>query len=314
MKLTNQLDDQQRLTRMVWLALTAVLILIASFGGYYYFDRYVHDGDPSPIAQSTALLETTVRQNPDDIEVRVALAQNYMQSGRYQEAIEQAEQILEAFPDHHSALFVLGLAYAKAGQVDDSIEPLARLVVLRRQSPMAQTDNMLETTLFFLGQSYLEVGRNDYAIDAFTEALTINHTDADALYLLGTAYAQNGQTEMALAQYQNAVRFVPDFAEAYQGMADCYQQLNQPNHLLYAEGMVAYANHDFAAARQHLESAMSSLPDFVPALLGLGLTYEQLGQLDLAQSLLERAVALEPDNFLATHALGRVQHLLAENG
>ena len=314
MKLTNQLDDQQRLTRMVWLALTAVLLLAASFGGYYYFDRYVHVSDPSPVSQSTALLETTVRQNPDDIEARVTLGQNYMQSGRYQEAIEQAGQVLVAFPDHNGALFVEGLAYAKAGQADDSIEPLARLVVLRRQSPMAQTDNLLETALFFLGQSYLEVGRNDYAIDALTEALTINHTDADALYLLGTAYAQNGQIEIALVQYQNAVRFVPDFAEAYQGMVDCYQQLNQPDHLVYAEGMVAYANHDFETARQRLESAVSSLPDFAPVLLGLGLTYEQLGQLDAAQSLLERAVVLEPDNFLATHALSRVQHLLTEKG
>lgn len=314
MKLTNQLDEQQRLTRMVWVALTAVLLLAVSFGGYYYFDRYVHVNDQSPIVQSTALLETTVRENPDDVEARVTLAQNYMQSGRYSDAIEQAGQVLDAFPDHHGALFVQGLAYAKAGQPDDSIEPLARLVVLRRQSPMAQTDNTLETALFFLGQSYLEVGRSDYAIDAFTEALTINRTDADALYLLGVAYAQNGQMEMALAQYQNAVRFVPDFAEAYQGMADCYHKLNQPDHLLYAEGMVAYANHNFEAARQHLESAAANLPDFVPALLGLGLTYEQLGQLDAAQSFLERAVALEPDNFLATHALGRVQHLLTENG
>jgi tetratricopeptide (TPR) repeat protein len=314
MKLTNQLDEQQRLTRMVWLALTAVLLLAASFGGYYYFDRYVHVNDHSPIVQSTALLETTVRQNPDDVEARVTLAQNYMQSGRYPDAIEQAGQVLDAFPDHHGALFVQGLAYAKAGQPDDSIEPLARLVVLRRQSPMAQTDNTLETALFFLGQSYLEVGRNDYAIDAFTEALTINRTDADALYLLGVAYSQNDQMALALAQYQNAVRFVPDFAEAYQGMADCYHQLNQPDHLLYAEGMVAYANHNFEAARQYLESATGNLPDFVPALLGLGLTYEQLGQLDAAQTFLQRAVALEPDNFLATHALGREQHLLTENG
>lgn len=314
MKLTNQLDEQQRLTRMVWLALTAVLILAASFGGYYYFDRYVHVSDPSPVAESTALLETTVRQNPDDVEARVALAQNYMQSGRFQEAVEQTGQVLEAFPDHHGALFVQGLAYAKAGQADDSIEPLARLVILRRQSPTAQTDNTLETALFFLGQSYLTVGRSDYAIDAFTEALTINRTDADALYLLGLAYSQNGQAELALAQYQKAVSFVPDFAEAYQGMADCYQQLEQPDHLLYAQGMVAYASHDFDTARQHLESAVGKLPDFVPALLGLGLTYEQLGQLDAAQSYLEQAVALEPDNFLATHALGRVQHLLAEEG
>jgi tetratricopeptide (TPR) repeat protein len=43
----------------------------------------------------------------------------------------------------------------------------------------------------------------------------------------------------------------------------------------------------------------------------LGITYEQLGLLTDAENYLTHALALDPDNFLASHALGRVQHILA---
>ncbi len=304
-------NDQQLLTRLVWLMLAAVVLMAAAFGGYYYFDRYVHQDDRSPIDQNVAQMEEVVRQNPEDADARVGLAQTYLQNGRYPQALEQIEEVLSVYPDHHGALFVQGIAYAQSGETAASIEPLAKLVVLRRESPMAQTDNMLETGLYYLGQSYLNVGRTEYAIDALVEALTINHTDADAMYLLGQAYSQNNQPEMALAQYQNAVRFVPDFAEAYQGMADSYTALAQPHHAIYAQGMVAYAQRDFEAARVHLENAVAALPEFAPAFLGLGITYEQLEMLTDAEDYLTHALALDPNSFLASHALGRVQHVLA---
>ncbi len=305
------LNDQQQWTRRVWLMLAAVVLLTAVFGGYYYFDRYIHLDDQSPIDQSIIQMEEVVRQNPEDADARVGLAQTYLQNGRYPQALAQTQEVLSAYPEHHGALFVQGIAYAQAGETAAAIEPLAKLVVLRRQSPMAQTDNMLQTALYYLGKSYLEVGRTDYAIDAFTEALTINHTDADAMYLLGQAYSQNDQPDLALAQYQNAVRFVPDFIEAYQGMADSYTALSQPDHAIYAQGMVAYAQRDFETARGRLETAVAALPQFAPAFLGLGITYEQLGLLTDAENYLTHALALDPDNFLASHALGRVQHVLA---
>jgi Tfp pilus assembly protein PilF len=45
----------------------------------------------------------------------------------------------------------------------------------------------------------------------------------------------------------------------------------------------------------------------------LGLTYEQLGDLDLASEYLGRALEYDPGSYLAEHALGRVMATLGTN-
>lgn len=311
--ISNFWTDTHLLNRIVFLTLGAVVLVVVSFGGYYYWDRYVHLGDPSPLALGVAALEEKVREDPQDPEVRVALAQYYYENGIYDKAITQAQQVLENYPKHEGALFVLGLAYTGSGNVEAAIEPLEQFVTIRREAEMASTDSLLETALYFLGENYVELHRPSEAIAILSEALVINRIDADAMYQLGLAYAMDEKPELALEQYHNAVRFVPDFFEAYSAMAESYRMLSMPSHVDYARGMETFAQGDYAQARKYLEKAVKNLPDFVPALVGMGLTYESLGDLQSAQTNLEQALLLEPDNFMASHALARVQMSLNDN-
>ncbi|MFN2225192.1 MAG: tetratricopeptide repeat protein, partial [Anaerolineae bacterium] len=60
--------------------------------------------------------------------------------------------------------------------------------------------------------------------------------------------------------------------------------------------------------------ATQALPDFGPAFRGLGLTYEQMGQLGEALAALQRALVLAPDDLASLQAIGRIQATLnAEN-
>lgn len=314
MKTTHLIDfsDSRQLTRLVWLTLAAVIIVVLAFGGYYYWDRYVFLGDESPIEQGVAELEQVVRENPQDPDARVALAQYYMQNGGYSEAVDQAKQVLQAYPENDSALFILGTSYIKSEQAEAAIEPLEQFVAIRQESSMANIDTILETALYYLGESFVQLEQPDKAIEALLDALEIDSTDADAMYQLGLAYIQNGQYEMAVDQFANAVRFVPDFTEAYQGMIVSYTSLSQPSYVAYARGMEAFSLQDYEVALTHLESTSTSLPGFAPAALGLGLTYEQLGDLEAAEASLMRALEADSNNFMANHALSRVQLSLQE--
>ena len=314
MKISNWLDinDPRQLSRLVKLTLAALLILIVVFGGYYYWDRYIYLGDRSPLDVDVEHLEEMVRENPEDPEARIALAQYYYESGVYEQAIEQIQQVLVAYPDNSSALFILGMSYIQSGQTETALEPLEQFATSRQESPMAQSDTTLETALYFLGQAYVQTNQPDKAIMALLKALEINHTDADALYQLGQTYAMKGQHDLAVQQYQDAVRFVPDFTEAYVGMAESYQAQGMQGHVTYALGMEAFSQKDYENARTHLESAVADLPNFAPAYLGLGLVQEQLGDLQKAQANLEHVLDLEPGDFLANHALGRIQLMLSE--
>lgn len=295
---------------VLWAAL-AVIILTVAFAGYYYWDRYIHIGDQSPLERGVGSLEEAVRANPQDPEARLALAQYYLDNGAFDEAASQAQQVLRAFPDNEGALFVQGISHFHSGEIETAVPPLTQFIEIRRQSPMAGTDTALETALYFLGASHNSLSQPALAIPALTEALAINSTDADAMYQLGLAYAQDGQHAAAIEQYQNAIRFVPDFVEVYENMTTSYEALGQPEQANYARGMAAFSNHDFAKAQGYLESVTAVQPDFAPAFLGLGLVYEKLGDLPAAQTSLQRALELDPESFLANHSLGRVQQSLS---
>ncbi|RME10746.1 MAG: tetratricopeptide repeat protein [Bacteroidetes bacterium] len=318
MKLSQRLQAMQGkddlIDRLVWWALTAVIIVTLLFAGYYYWDRYIHIGDQSPLERGVQHLEQLVRENPQDPEARVALAQYYFENGAYDQAIGQARQVLNAFPENDAAMFILGVSYVQTGDYSAAVPPLKDFTAVRSQSPMANSDTVLETALYYLGISQLALNQPQQAIPVLEQAITINATDADALYQLGRAYANTDDHAQAITYYQDAIRFVPDFIEAYQGLHQSYLALGQNDHANYAQGMIAYAQMDYTTAQQYLEPAAAHLPEFAPVHVGLGLTYEMLGNLTAAEASLKHALTLAPDDFLANHALGRVQQSLQGEG
>ncbi len=300
-------SEANQVKRIVIYTAIALGLAIVSFSGYYYWDRYVKLGDESPIARSIGEMEELVRQHPDDIELRMALAESYMVDRNYPKAREQASAVLEVYPDNERAMFVVGVAAASDENWEQAIAPLEKFVEIRSKSPNAAMDTSLETVLYFLGSSYIHLDRYQDAIPALSQAVKINATDADAFYLLGQAYAKSGQHEQAVKNYEEAVRFVPDFTEAYQGMVESYTALGSLDRASYARGMVSFSMKDYEAARIELEKATLTLTDFAPAYIGLGLTYEELGNLASAEASLIVALQIDPNNFTASQALGRVQ-------
>lgn len=172
---------------------------------------------------------------------------------------------------------------------------------------MAQADLALEAAYYYLGESYLKLDRPQESIAALEAAVSISPTDADALYQLGLAYQATGQPEAALDKYHQAVRLVPDFIEVYSGMVISYEALGWPDYVAYARGMQAFTTQDYELAQTYLEQATQTLPNFAPAFLGLGMTYEVVGQLEAAQIAMERALELNPDDFATRQAVGRIQ-------
>ncbi len=306
------LNDEKMLRRMVvWLAV-AVGVVFLTFGGYYYWDRYIRLGDQSPIERDIAALEEAVREDPQDPDRRVALAEYYLGKGMYQDALQQATQVLQAYPDNDRAMLVQGIAYVRMQEYEQAVEPLTAFIDVRKDSPMAATDIALETAYYFLGESYLMLNRPQEAIAPLEAAIKIERTDADALYQLGVAYLQTDQPEAALQYLERAVRLVPDFTEAYSAMIDLYDTLGQADYVAYARGMQAFSVGDYETAKTHLEYAAQALPDFAPAYVGLAMAYERLGDLQSALQAAEHAVQLAPDDFSAQQTYGRIQATLTE--
>jgi tetratricopeptide (TPR) repeat protein len=299
--------NDQRIMRLVLLTFALVIVLGIVFGAYYYWDRYIHLGDKSPTDLAAEHLLQQVRENPQDPDLRVTLAGVYLKDGLPQQAIDQAAQVLEQYPDHQEALLVVGLSYSQLGEMQPAVAALEKFSDMRRNAPMSAADPVLEAALYFLGQNYLILEEPNKAEIVLLEALEIERTDADAMYLLGQAYAQQNKHQLAIKQYLNAARFVPDFTEAYQAMAASYSKTGEHDYTNYALGAQAFSLGDYAEAQEVLSVSIESLPNFAPAYWALGLTYEKMGDWEKAQKYLIRSLELDPGSYVAEHALGRIE-------
>ena len=297
----------QTIQRAFWIVLGLLLVIVVSFAVYYIWDRYSHAEGQTPAELDVARMETAVYEQPQDPGLRVMLAESYLQVGWYEQALEQADQVLHQHPENASAALISGISHVRLDRPEEALGPLHTFVALRKDGPMARSDTALEAAYYFLGESYVHLGQPAEAIEPLEAALLISPVDADALYQLGLAYHADGQPELAVQRYQKAARLVPDFVEVYQAMVDSYSTLNQPDHVTYAQGMVAFSQKDYQAAVFQLERATEALPDFAPAFLGLGLAYENTGDLQPALSAIQRALELDPGDFAAQQALGRLQ-------
>ncbi len=299
------------LRRAIIIVSALLMVILAAFTAYYYWDRFVPRGALSPAEIAIQEAEQAVKENPQDPDLRLALARLYFENRMYPQSLEQAQQLLQVEPDNQQALLIAGMANVRMDQPTEAIPLLQKVIDARKDSPIAKSDMILEMVYYFTGESHNKLGQYAEAVEPLEAALVIMPTDADAQYQLGVAYQGMGEHEQALEHFQEAVRFVPDFVEAYEGMVNSYNALQQPGYSEYAQGMLAYSQKDYSTAETHLRKAVDALPDYLPALLGLGLTYEKQGNLTAAQDILLKALAIDPHDLATRQALGRVQASLS---
>jgi tetratricopeptide (TPR) repeat protein len=309
-KLFNDLlSDTRQLTRIVILAGVLLVLVVATFGGYYYYDRY-YSNEVSAPEKIISQAQQAVEKNPQDPEARLGLAEAYMVNRRYDDALGEANQVMAAFPNNQHAWLVVGVANALKGNPKDAVEPLQKFYDANKDAEMPGLNKVLQSAAFYLGDSYLQLNQPDKAVPVLEKAVEWSQTDSDAMVKLGTAYIAVQRFENAVTMFQAATRFVPNYTEAYQGMAIAYQAMKEPAFTDYANGMVAYSKKDYKNALALLLKASQAEPEYVPALSGLGLTYEALNDLQSAKVSYEAALKLASEDFTAKSGLQRVESQL----
>jgi tetratricopeptide (TPR) repeat protein len=301
MKLQNlRTLNSRQLTRVIILLGILLVLGTLGFGAYYYSQRYMAPTKAlSPEDQELVNLGNAVRKDPSDLESRIKLAETYLLNRRYDEALTQANKILEAYPNNDRAMLTIGVAQIYKENYKEAIPPLEAFITIHEKLPMASLDTSLESAFYFAGMAYTKTSSPEKAIAVLTRALEFNSADADAMYQLGLAYAATGKHAEAIQTYERAILFVPDFVDAYQGMVDSYVSLKDNTKANYARAMVAFSIQDYQTATSELERVISELPDFMPAHIGLAMSYHALGNLAKARESIDIALLLDPQNTTA---------------
>jgi tetratricopeptide (TPR) repeat protein len=310
MKIKNLFSDTHQLTRITILAGILLVLVVLSFSGYYYYDRYYNEPQPEAQEMNLAHAEQAVRDDPQSPEKRMALAEVYMFNQRYTDAITQANQVLSTQPDNQRAWLVIGIASANTGKPADAIDPLTRFIDARKDEEMPGLDKSLHAAAYYLGDSYLQLGKPQEAIEPLTQAVNWSQTDADAMVKLGLAYSAVQDYPNAVNMFHGATTFVPDYLEAYDAMAIAYDAAGKPDYGDYARGMSSYSKKDYQAAIDLLLKSAQAQPGFAPTFAGLGLAYEALDNFQEAKASYQTAVQLDPNNFTAARGLERVEILI----
>lgn len=217
----------------------------------------------------------------------VYAAMAYVVYGRQQirtdvieKGVARLEESLPKAPHISEGHYLLGFARMQLGRVQQAIPALRESIRLKPGVP-----ERLNT----LAQAYEATGGPPSDIDRlYREALDIQPALADVRVNYGRFLEAQGRMAEAERQYRAAVEHEPWLATAHYNLGTA---------LLRTGG-------DVAEAVQHLEEAVTLQPDYVDALVNLGIVRAGAGDAEAAGDLFQRAVDAEPDNANALSNLG----------
>jgi len=297
--------SDRTINRLIVGAIVAIVIIVPLIGVIYFLDRSTDPG-PSMAQRAVTTAEEAVRKEPNNVSARLALANSYLQSERYQDAVAQYDEVLKVVVDHRGALLGRGNAFLLLDDQANASKDYERLVEVASGGEQANADPQLEEAYYRLGDIALRQGRNDEAIELLTSALAISRTDADAMNLLGAAYVKTGKAEDAVPVLKRAIAFVPTgWCEPYQNLADAYKALGDADGAAYASGMVSWCGGDAASAKLAL-APLTGGTLAVEAMLGLGQIAEMEGDVATATEMYTKVLAKDPSNSNAIFGMQRI--------
>lgn len=318
--MTNPADGRQTVFRLttalsavsdrtlnrILLGLVAALVIgLPTIAVIYFLDRNVDPGPPVA-ERAIAAGEEAVRNEPNKLSSRLALAIAYTAADRHADAIVQFNEILKVDPTNRAAIIGRADAYLVLGDLDAAARDYQALIAAASGDEMANVDAKLETAYYSLGSIALQQDRPGDAATMLAKALQINRMDADALNLMGTALLRIDDASNAVAALRRAIALVPTgWCEPYAQLAQAYTALANTAGAQYANGMVALCEKRPAEAEAQLAPLVNGVFSR-DALIGLGLTAEAQGNVESAVSYYARVYATDPNDFDAVTGLNRL--------
>jgi Flp pilus assembly protein TadD len=198
-----------------------------------------------------ALGESRVREEPNNAEYRAFLGSQYVDGGRFAEAIPHLEAAIRLDPRDAAAHGDLGTALMELGRLPEALAETRRAVAL---------DPRNEAFHFNLGNALQKSSRLAEAAAAYQKALSVNPDFPDAHVNLGALLYSVGRIKEALPHFQRAVDLQPNSAVLHTNLAGA----------LAASGR-------YVDAMQHARRALALKPDYAPAID----TYKRLQQMGI---------------------------------
>jgi putative PEP-CTERM system TPR-repeat lipoprotein len=216
-------------------------------------------------------LNDKINENPKSAELIVELAKVHLAAKDPDGAMEQARKLIAMRPDASEAYMVVAMVYESKGDLDSAMKEL-------RKGFDVDKDGFAAGVM--LGDIYVRKGDLPKALKTYEEVSKRNAGYAPALFSQGMVYERMGKKKEAVGSYREVVRRSAKYVPAMNNLA-----------YLYAEG---YGSKEEALALA--TQAYRLDPNSVSIMDTLGYALVKNGRHDDARKILDRSVALAPDN------------------
>ena len=237
-------------------------------------------------------------------------------AGRLRDAESIYRQVLQANPNHPTALHNLGLIAHQVGNNDLAVILIRQFLVLKPDSAEAYCN---------LGLALKKLNKLEEAVDSYNKAIAIDSNFALAHNNLGVALATLTSLEEAVNSYKEALAIKPDYAEAHNNLGNTLIKLNRLDEAIEHYHKALEIKPDFTEAHNNLcaildkannidalREAIKKARKFCPLDPLLALTEAQLLKRDGDYSKARTILIDAGDKGIDVQLLGRRSHLLGD--
>jgi tetratricopeptide (TPR) repeat protein len=231
--------------------------------------------------EAVRVLQASIKTHPDNIELRRRLSEIYAQTGQYERALEQNEELVQMDSLNFEAWFERGVLLSRLKDTTAAIGALERSYALQ---PVQYTGLTLAT---------LYAAARDPKTIAFCNELIKRDTAGmltDLFYIKGTYYSDVREFDRAIQQFDSCINRDWKFADAY-----------------IEKGIVLFEQKKYTEALETFTVAVTVANTNPDAYFWMARCYEAMNNKDLAIANYERALALDKQFAEAAEGLRRLK-------
>jgi len=242
---------------------------------YYQKADYVRAVEHLSIAAKRATQGS--RQYKQEVQM---LGLSHFLLGHIKEAIPFLEQLKNWAPDNVEMAYTLGVSYIQTHDLDKSRVSFARMFSVLPGSASAYLIN---------AQMMIRQQFEEFAEKELQKALELDPKLPQANYLLGEMAIYRANLEQGIGFLKKEIAINPGFAMAYYMLGEAYTR-----QLKWDEAVAP------------LQESIWLNPFFSGPYIALGKVYLKKGEHGNAESMLRRALKMDPNNFSGHHLLAQV--------
>ncbi|MFM6885485.1 MAG: tetratricopeptide repeat protein, partial [Dolichospermum sp.] len=244
--------------------------------------------------EAVAAYQKAIELDPKDATAYYNLGNALIGQKKLDEAVAAYQKAIELDPKDATAYNNLGIALRGQKKLDEAVAAYQKAIEL---------DPKNATAYYNLGNALRGQKKLDEAVAAFQKAIELDPKDATAYYNLGIALSDQKKLDEAVAAFQKAIELDPKYATAYYNLGIALSNQKKLDEAISKYRTALSLPEDTSGTPTTAHTAANN---------GLGLVWQEKGELKKAIQYFDESEKVDPDYIYARNNNKAARDLLTE--